>query len=183
MFKIFVIGDNAAKTLSNAIYEICSAYGSVSWANEKDTVINFCTENISSFRVKAYSILVFGENLSNEICLPQADVCILDSGNRMAVYLAHKYHLTALTCSMSSYDTFTADAVTDYENILISLRRDIIAFDGTIIEPQDFPVHLSQETALYPIIASCAVLLLAGQPPKTNVGLLPQNLQGAASRR
>lgn len=163
MFKVVIIGDDSEKTLSNTIYTACAAYGSVSWAGEKSSVSDFCIESDTK-NVKSghYDVMVLGENLNMENPLPQANICILDSGNKQAVHLAQVYHLTALTCSMSPYDTLTVDAIADYENILISLQRDIITPDGMVVEPQDFSLHLEQEMPLYPILASYGVLLSCG---------------------
>lgn len=158
MFKVAIVGDNSQRMLSHTIYTACAAYGSVSWLNEKNA--DFCIEPHAKFG--HYDVMVLGENLDTDSPLPQADICILDSGNKQAVSLAHAYHLTALTCSMSPYDTLTADAVADYENILISLRRDIVTPNGTVVEPQDFSLHLEREMPLYPILAAYGVLLSCG---------------------
>ncbi|MGN0536592.1 MAG: hypothetical protein ACI4M3_01275 [Acutalibacteraceae bacterium] len=158
MFKVAIVGDDFQKTLFHTIYKVCATYGSVSCLNEKNA--DFCIESDAKF--EHYDVMVLGENLDTDSTLPQADICILDSGNKQAVYLAHAYNLTVLTCSMSPYDTLTADAVADYENILISLRRDIVTTDGTVVEAQDFSLHLEQEMPLYPILAAYGVLLSCG---------------------
>lgn len=163
MFKIVVVGDDAENTLTKSVCLACSAYGILSCKKQNIICADFCVLNDKSIEAGEYcDIAVFGECKSRDVRMPKADFCILDSGNKNAAHLIYDTGLTAITCSMAVYDTLTADAVADKENILVSLRRDIVMPNGTTIEPQDFRLRLKSEMPIYSMLASCGVLMLCG---------------------
>lgn len=163
MFKIVIVGDDAKNTLTKSVCLACSAYGKLIHENRSFTHAKFCILNdINIEKGEDCDIAVFGECLNLDIHVPKANFCILDSGNKNAAHLIYNTGLTAITCSMAAYDTLTADAVVEKENILISLRRDIVMPNGTTIEPQDFRLHLKNNMPIYHMLASCGVLILCG---------------------
>ena len=67
----------------------------------------------------------------------------------------------AVTCSASARGTLSIASL-DYERAAVSLQRDLRTLDGSVAEPMEMIVGLSQETPAYPLMAACGILLLSG---------------------
>ena len=68
---------------------------------------------------------------------------------------------SAVTCSPSARGTLSIASL-DYERAAVSLQRDLRILDGSVVEPMEIIVGLSQKTPAYPLMAACGILLLSG---------------------
>ncbi|WP_066460134.1 hypothetical protein [Anaerotruncus rubiinfantis] len=100
-------------------------------------------------------------------CLPETADCanavaIVDSSNKPVMELVASRHLKALTCGLSNSDTFTLSSLTR-DSAVISLRRQVTAFDGTSIEPFELPVSFSSPIEPFTLLACAAVFCMLGR--------------------
>ncbi len=68
-----------------------------------------------------------------------------------------------MTCGTSVKDTLSVASL-DYTNAVISLQRGLVTLSGELLEPHDIKVLLQSPIGVFPLLACCAVLLLAGEP-------------------
>ena len=95
--------------------------------------------------------------------IPNGFIPIFDSQNKEAAAVLKGTGTAAITCGMSPRDTLSIASL-DFLSAIISLQRDIKTVHGTIIEPHEFLVTLKKEIGVYPLLATCAVLLLSEIP-------------------
>lgn len=88
---------------------------------------------------------------------------VLDARNMAAAAAIKGTGAIAITCGASPRDTFSMASLRD-DSAVVSLQRDLNDLSGVTIEPHDVPLRLQGRAELYPLLASCAVLLLAGIP-------------------
>lgn len=104
--------------------------------------------------------------LRNTDTLPASIFCskavaVLNSANHAAVKLAASRRIWAMTCGLSSVDTFTLSSLMT-DSAVISLQRSLTAFDGTRIEPFDLPVRLLRKMDPFVLLACTAVCCMLG---------------------
>ena len=109
-------------------------------------------------------ILVF----KNSFCSQKGKIAegvlpVLDSQNEAAAEILRKSGCIALTCGTPPRDTVSIASLRQDESV-VSLQRSVITLSGEVEEPHDFPVHVKKEGGVYPLLAACSVLLLAGVP-------------------
>lgn len=178
MYPIIICGDCGQKTLTHTIIQACSAYGGALvadgdklYATEKNIRYSiFCMTALTDLWLSD-AIIVLGKALlqiSDELRLKD-HYCILDAEIPAAVRFAAKTEATAVGCSLGSHDTFGISGYSDENTLLVSLKRNLICRDGTILEPQDFRVTTGKDCPAYPIMAAAAVLLLSGISPENDL--------------
>lgn len=99
-------------------------------------------------------------------CLPAQAVCtnavaVVDSANRAVMELVAARRLPALTCGLAGADTFTLSSFTR-DSAVISLQRQITAFDGTPVEPFELPVTFTAPVEPFTLLACAAVFCMLG---------------------
>lgn len=98
-------------------------------------------------------------------------VAIVNSSDQKLLTLVAERHIKAITCGFSNVDTLTLSSLTS-DSAVISLQRQVKAFDGSILEPFDLPVSFSSYIDPLTLLYSAAVLCLLGkQNPLTSYGL------------
>lgn len=98
-----------------------------------------------------------------EISLPPRCPAILPSENQAAVEFAQRRGLLPLDCGLSLRDTLTLSSRTD-SSVMIALQRPVKRLDGTVMDPVEVPISLTQKWAPYPLLCCAGVLLLAAGP-------------------
>lgn len=171
MKKIIICGDCGSKSLTKAVLKACSANGGVFAVFEKrifETSVNpeflVISEKMSEIDCDG-GIIVFGKSIDSEYKNMKIGrmISVLDTSNINALNIVHNSGSAAVGCSMSGYDTLSVSGLADFPaKKMISLQRSLRTLDGEIIEPHDFLVKLTEEIPVYPLLASCSVLLLSG---------------------
>lgn len=89
-------------------------------------------------------------------------VAIVDSSDQSLLEQVAKHHIKALTCGLASVDTLTLSSYTS-DSAVISLQRQITAFDGTILEPFELPVSFISHVEPFSLLACAAVFFFLGK--------------------
>lgn len=171
MKNIIICGDCGSKMLTKSVIRACAANGGASVvennkvyetaANPKFLVVS--SDNISEIECKS-GIIVFGkmlDSLRSDMKTGKL-IPVIDTANIKALNIVRNSGAAAIGCSMSEHDTISISGLTGFPTKMVSLQRTVRTVDGDIVEPHDFLVKLSETTAIYPLLASCSVLLLSG---------------------
>ncbi len=172
MKKVVICGDSDSGILTQTIVRACSNSGGVLYCDGKK--MNEMVQNpefiILSLPVLTEmncrdGILILGNTLThiNQNIDLYGMIPVVDTSDRAALHFLSKKRISAVGCSMSSYDTLSLSGVKDFSSKLVSLQRSIRTVEGCILEPHEFVVRLSEEIPVYPLLAACAVLLLSGK--------------------
>lgn len=98
-----------------------------------------------------------------KVPLPPRCPAILSGENQAAVEFARRRELLPLDCGLSLRDTLTLSSRTD-SSVMISLQRPVARLDGTVLDPVEIPLSLTQKWTPYPLLCCAGVLLLADGP-------------------
>lgn len=108
-------------------------------------------------------IILFGGRGWHE--LPKADaeqtVVIVDSCDEAQLRQVSGWGLPAVTCGLGARDTITLSSMRG-DSAVINLQRSITCFDGSVAEPQEFPIRLSAPTDHYLLMAVASIYILTG---------------------
>ncbi len=156
------------ENIKDSIIRAGSSYGKIQLYNGK--VLNFNQApdfNIyESEQIPKTSgtkgILIFKNNFKNILDFVNINnfIPVVDTYNTEAVNILKRANIATISCGMSAKDTLSISSL-DYSSALVSLQRNIKTLYDNIIEPHDFVVELKKETLPYPLLASCAMLLLS----------------------
>ena len=170
MKNVVICGDCGSKVLTKSIINACTANGGalvvdsnrIYETSESPRFLIVVADNISETDCRS-GVIVFGkmQNKINNIKIGRL-VPIIDTSDVNALNIVRNSGTAAIGCSMSGHDTISISGLTGFPTKMVSLQRTIKTLDGEIIEPHDFLVRLSQEIPIYPLLASCSVLLLSG---------------------
>lgn len=170
MKNVIVCGDCGERELTRAIIRTCTKNGGalvIDGGNIYQTKRepNFCIVTACTLTsISCSGIMVFGKALCQikpDIALSDM-ICITDSENTDALHLLQKQRCNhVVTCSMNSRSTVSISGIKSSSKKLISLQRSIRRLDGELTEPYEFYAAVSEEIAIYPLLASCAVMLLS----------------------
>lgn len=100
------------------------------------------------------------EELPQEFSCKNA-VAIVDSADSDVLAAVAGRRLPAVTCGLGTSDTLTLSSLT-VDSAVISLQRQITAFDGTKVEPFELPVSFSKRVEPFELLAAAAVFVLMG---------------------
>ena len=101
--------------------------------------------------------VLFFENFS-EIKDKNA-IFIVNSEDKKALRFLSKTSSVAVTCGLSSKDTFTFSSK-DYETAVVSLMRSVKSVYENTAEPMEIPISFPQNTDEYTILSLVATLIL-----------------------
>ena len=101
--------------------------------------------------------VLFFENFS-EIKDKNA-IFIVNSEDKKALRFLSKTSSVAVTCGLSSKDTFTFSSK-DYETAVVSLMRSVKSVYENMAEPMEIPISFPQNTDEYTILSLVATLIL-----------------------
>lgn len=93
--------------------------------------------------------------------LPRCRAVVVGSDNAPALDFLAGSGLQAITCGLSSRDTFTLTSMS-VTGAVVALQRNLTAWDGTSMEPAEFPVHLPAPTDSHSLLCCAATLAFAG---------------------
>ena len=158
--------------MSRVLRRALSAYGGVQWfdgaaVSYPDQTPRFLLYECTGIPqiTSGAGILVFDNGFvySQEASRAFSDgfVPILEGENKEAAKALKGTGKIAVTCSPSARGTLSIASL-DYERAAVSLQRDLRILDGSVVEPMEIIVGLSQKTPAYPLMAACGILLLSG---------------------
>lgn len=98
-----------------------------------------------------------------DVQLPAGCPAILSGENQAAVEFTRRWDLLPLDCGLSLRDTLTLSSRTS-SSVVIALQRPVKRLDGTVLEPVEIPISLTQKWAPYPLLCCAGVLLLSDGP-------------------
>lgn len=171
MKTIVICGDCGTRELTETIIRGCSKQGGALVLDgtslyETCSSPAFCVMSVNSLsELHCSGLLVLGRAL----CQVRPDLrlgnmlSVTESDNENALSLLRQSGSPVIGCSMSGCDTLTLSCL-DENGALVSLQRSVCTLGGTLIEPCEIKLRLSKETALFPLLAACAVLLLSDIP-------------------
>ena len=171
MKNIIICGDCGSRILTKAIINACAVNGGavVSDGNkiyetsENPEFLVISVDKISETDCRS-GVIVFGkmqDKINTDIKIGGL-IPIIDTSNINALNIVRNSGIAAIGCSMSGHDTISISGLTGFPTKMVSLQRTVKTLDGEVIEPHDFLVRLSEEMPIYPLLASCSVLLLSG---------------------
>ncbi|WP_101911152.1 hypothetical protein [Marasmitruncus massiliensis] len=100
-------------------------------------------------------------SMPEKFCCEQA-VAVVDSSDQSLLEQVAQHHIKALTCGLASVDTLTLSSFTT-DSAVISLQRQIEAFDGTVLEPFELPVSFSTHVEPFSLLSCAAVFCFLGK--------------------
>lgn len=171
MTTIVLCGKKSDTGVAELLVNALGKYGEVQYYNGERLVSikeklhpKFCVfdcEKIPKLEV-ASGILLFKNSFDGERReLPGGFLPVFEAHNTQAAAALGGTGLNAVVCGTSSKDTLSLASITDTD-ATISLQRSIRSMSGEILEPYDIPIHLGRSSSPYPVLATCAVFLLAG---------------------
>jgi hypothetical protein len=179
MMTVMLCGGDEDDVVSNAVVRALTEYGGVQYFTGKELAVRpegkaprFLLYNYASLPRHAgiSGILVFKNSFEehwehNPHARLSASglVPVLDAQNHKAAAVLKGTGKIAITCGMAARDTLSIASLED-NGAVVSLQRQLLTVTGELLEPHDFKIYLKQRLAVYPLLASCAVLLLAGVP-------------------
>lgn len=89
-------------------------------------------------------------------------VAIIDSADPAVLSAVAGRRLPAVTCGLGTSDTLTLSSFT-VDSAVISLQRQLTAFDGTPVEPFELPVSFSGKLEPFELLAAAAIFCLMGK--------------------
>ncbi len=165
MNSIIICGNRNDISVTNIVKKAVSLYINPTDDNSK-FIFKEC-DNVSKIEKEDKGVVVFKNsfNYNNEPIYLKNMIPIFDSQNYEARKVLKKQGNIAISCGMSLHDTLSISSL-DFSSAIVSLQRQIINFNLKVIEPYEFRVNFSEKSGIYPILASCAILLLLGISPK-----------------
>lgn len=168
---VVICGDCGEKELTSEIVRACSENGGA-LVCDGDRIYSTCEEpSFLIFSVCTLSdlyipdcIVVLGKALlqiRDDIDL-SGNICIIDGENSDSIRFAAAVKADVIGCSMSGHDSLTVSSFGEDGTAIITLRRSIDT-SCCHIEPCEFKVKRKENNNIYPLLASCAVLMLGGR--------------------
>ncbi len=87
------------------------------------------------------------------------DIAIVNSDETWSIKLMAELKIPAVTCGLSSKDTFTFSSKSD-ENAVISLMRSVKSVYKNLLEPMEIPISFSKDTDEFFLLSFVATLVL-----------------------
>lgn len=173
MFNIIVYGKKRDISISRTLIKCLSKYGGVQYSIPNETGFSGCCTTPSFFlldlpRMDKFisdqkGCIIFKNSFNKfSASLFQTHLTpIFDAQNMEAHKVLAGTNKIVITCGTSAKDTLSLASL--QENLaVISLQRYIKTFNSDVIEPHDFTVKFSEKIDVYPLLSTCAVLLLSG---------------------
>ena len=102
--------------------------------------------------------------------IPSGFTAVAHSASASALALLKHTDCPAVVCGMSSRDTVTLSGLQE-PSAAVSVQRQIVDWNGGVIEAREIPVSLSTPLEGYSLLAACAVLLLTQGEPEQGFAL------------
>lgn len=173
MFNVIVYGEKCDVSISRTLIKCLGKYGGVQYSIPNEIGFWGCCETPSFFLLdlqkmskvnsphKGCIIFKNSFNKFSASLFPAHFTPIFDTQNTEAPKVLSKTDKIVITCGTSAKDTLSLASLKE-GTAVISLQRYIKTFNSKVIEPHDFTVRFSDHIDVYPLLSTCAVLLLSG---------------------
>lgn len=171
MIKIIICGTKSEEGICETLVRALSEYGSVKIiennenAKQENEDIDFLIYICSQIpeNIDGTGIIIFKEsyNFKEKSKIKDGFIPIFSGQNKQAVLTLLGTKNIAISCGTSSKDTISASSI-GRDRCTVSLQRDIKDLNSNTIESHEFIVNLKKEVGIYPLLISCATLLLIG---------------------
>lgn len=173
MITVNLFGSEETPQTASTMMSVFSAANcGVACIKDKDIITNSPKTGNADFliidrkRVNLTAIrgiaLFTGKTLKNKrISIPPEFVAVIDCENTDAAVMLAKKGVCTISCGLSSKNTVTFSSH-ENDRAVVSLQRVIKTLGGKEYEPSDLPISFSGTYCDYDILASAAVLFLAG---------------------
>jgi hypothetical protein len=139
------------------------AYGGILCAQKPNPSLIIC--DMDSFdTIKADKAIIICKDilsLSNRLKNVKHGVAVVDSSIYPLSESLPDIGLPAITCGLHSRDTITLSSIGE-DSAVIGVQRAISNFNGSITEPQEFPIHFAKAIAPFTLMAVAAIFILSG---------------------
>ena len=168
MIPIILYGKENETGVDKALWRICNSLRKIN-QNKEFCIFKYDEDAIEDFK-NSKGIFVFKGSLgfNKNIVIPKGFIAVVSANNHSAASILRKIDVFAITCGTSPKDTMSISSI-DYLNAVVSLQRIIRNIDGEVIEPQEFIVHLKEETAIYPLLTALTVFVLCNKDQNENI--------------
>lgn len=168
MIPIILYGKETETSVDKALSRACDSLRKIN-KNKEFCIFQYNECNIEDFK-DSKGIFVFKGSLGvkKDVVIPKEFIAVVSANNHSAASILRKINVFAITCGTSPKDTMSISSL-DYLNAVVSLQRIIKNIDGEVIEPQDFIVHLKEETAIYPLLTALTVFVLCSRDQNENI--------------
>ncbi len=174
MTVVMLYGGGGKDAVGGTLARVLSGFGGVQYYNGSQLIVPekgkqarfyLYETDVIPRESNAEGIFILKNNLPSGAggVLPEGFIPVLDAQNLRAAALLKGTKNIALTCGTSVKDTLSVASL-DYTNAVISLQRGLVTLSGELLEPHDIKVLLQSPIGVFPLLACCAVLLLAGEP-------------------
>ena len=171
MTNIILCGKAIDTSISCALLPALARYGGVQYysperlarlGDDKMQFLLYDCEKLPQIEINN-GIILFKNSFDSpeQIKIPSGFLCILEMKNIHAAEMLNSTGTAAITCGTNSKDTLSIAGLNE-TSAALSLQRNIITVDGSILEPHDFTVKLLSKLSPSRILAVCAVLLISG---------------------
>lgn len=173
MITVSLFGSaDTPKTAATMMSVFSAANCGVACIKEKEIIINspkdgnadflIIEKKRANFTATSGIALFTGKTLNNKrIIIPPEFVAVIDCENTDAAEMLAKNGVCTISCGLSSKNTVTFSSH-ENDRAVVSLQRVIKTMGGKEYEPSDLPICFSDTYCDYDILASAAVLFLAG---------------------
>lgn len=169
MTTILICGKKEESSVTRALVHAAGKYGEIqTYANgklyggKKPEFLLYDFEQLPEIQMPQ-GILVFKDSFSGRIpCkIPGGFLAVFSACNKAAASALGGTGISAVTCGTAARDTISAASL-GFPQSVVSLQRSVRTLAGTVLEPHDIPVTLSEPYTLGPLLIASAVLLIAG---------------------
>lgn len=178
--NIVILGENSDNEISNLIINNISKYTPEIFMDSKylhahnkykhkcpnNSILIYDIKNITESDIEP-DIIIFKNTLDNKVKhmpIPDKSICIIDSVNKQAAGIMSENRAVTITCGISRKDTFSMASFSP-PRMVISLQRDILTLNNTLLEARDIILNLYVKCHTYSALVTCALICLLGTPP------------------
>lgn len=174
MVPIYIFGNDRDDTLGNMMKTALSPYGEVVYHREEiqnldgeekncDFYIRELVELPFTFAATGIAVFKKGFHSPKQLQLPKGWVVVMSSHDEKLTEHFCKTGQVVITCGTKATDTLSIASL-DENQTAVSLQRMLKILNGTVLEPCEITIHLTQPYHPHKVLPVAAVLLLAGIP-------------------
>ena len=135
---------------------------SAAFFGDEPDVVLVTGQKIEQINCRNAVFLVRGHSSLPEKFQCEQAIAVVDSSDQSLLEQVAQHRIKALTCGLSGADTLTLSSFTP-DSAVISLQRQLEAFDGTVLEPFELPVIFSAHVEPFSLLSCAAVFCFLGK--------------------
>lgn len=167
---VILCSSHRNSSLFNTLYTSLSVNGGALALSDKNVISASRYPEFTLFKTDRVpdslgvgGVIVFDDCFKNSSAGLRGEnlVPIFESCNKKAAAVLKGASTTAIPCGTNPHDTLSIASISP-ECATVSLQRDLTDIYGNVYEPHDFQVKLLKPLAPYPLLCTCAALLMCG---------------------